>query len=315
MRILITGSAGYLGSKAVSILKEKGHDIFGIDIRMPEDPDDYKCFVKGSVTDEAAMQKIFEAAKPDVAVHLAFVVNSLHNEKREEEIDVKGTEFFLKNCALHKVPKVVFMSSAAAYGAHPDGKMPMDESWGIRGNASYSYSRLKEITDRMAQKYMGEHAGCAFTILRPCLFVGPNTDNSFFEVLGFPVLPQIFDRDGIRDIDFQFIHEDDMADCLVASIEKDVRGIFNVAGDGTLKFSDLARIAGKRKIALPFWLLYLVTSLLWNCRLISSPPGQLYFMRYPWIVDNSKMKRELFTPSRSSIDAFTEFALHFKKSD
>jgi UDP-glucose 4-epimerase len=314
MRILITGSAGYLGSKAVSILKKKGHEIFGIDIRMPGDTNLYKSFVKGSVADDAAMAKIFEAARPDAAVHLAFVVNALHDEKKEETIDVKGTELFLRHCELYKVPKVVFMSSAAAYGAHPGAGMPLAESSLVRGNRNYSYSRLKEMTDRMGQEFMKGHPECAFVMLRPCLFVGPNTDNSFFEVLKFPLLPQISDAEGVRDVEFQFIHEDDMAECLVSSLEKDVRGIFNVAGDGTVRFSEIARIAGKRTIALPAWLLYPLTSILWRLRLISSPPGQLDFMRYPWLVNNSRMKAELFTPLRSSPDAFREFADRFRKS-
>lgn len=307
MRILITGSAGYLGSKAVSILRSKGHEIFGIDVRMPADPNLYKGFVKGSVADEAAMQKIFEAATPHAAVHLAFVVNVLHNEKKEEEIDVAGAEIFLNNCDNHKVKKIVFMSSAAAYGAHPDSKLPYTETSLVRGNQAYSYSRLKAQVDKMAAMFMRNYSHGTFVILRPCLFVGPNTANSFFEVLKFPVIPQIRDKEGLRDIDFQFIHEDDMADCLVASIEKDVRGIYNVAADGTVKFSEIARIAGKKRIAVPAWLLYPVTSLLWHCRLIASPPGQLDFMRYTWIMDNSKMKQELFKPLHSSMEAFKAF--------
>lgn len=313
MRILITGSSGYLGSKVVSILHNSGHEIFGIDIKTPADPNVYKGFVKASVTDECAMQKIFEQASPDAAVHLAFVVNTPHDRKKEEQIDVVGTELFLAGCERHGVPKVVFMSSAAAYGAHPENKAPFTESSPIKGNASYGYSRLKEKTDRLAQKFMQGHPLCSFVILRPCLFIGPNTSNSFFEVLKFPIIPQIVDREGVRDIEFQFIHEDDMAQCLVSCIEKDVCGIFNVAADGTLKFSDIVHIVGKRRIAIPAWLLYPITSLLWSCRLISSPPGQLDFMRYPWIMDNSKMKRELFVPHYSSSEAFREFARRLQK--
>lgn len=308
MRILVTGSAGYLGSKVVSLLAQKGgYEIYGIDIRLPENSGDYKHFVRASVTDMSEMHGLFEEAKPDIAVHLAFAVNTLHDVKKEEEIDVKGTGNFLELCALFNVPKVVFMSSVAAYGAHEGSVQPYLESTFLNGNESYAYSKFKAVTDEMAQKFMAEHPQVAFVILRPCLFVGPNTNNSFFEVLKFPLLPQIWDGEGIRNVAFQFIHEDDMADCLVAALEKKVHGIFNVAPEGTITYAEIAKLAGKKRVALPAWLLYPVTALLWRMRIISSPPGQLDFMRYDWLLDNKKMKSELYIPRYSTAEAFRAF--------
>jgi len=315
MRLLITGSTGYLGSKVVSLLRGKGGcELFGIDVKEPADARlNYKRFIQASVTDENAMKDIFESAKPEAALHLAFVVNALHDVKKEEDVALRGTEIFLKNCEKHNVGKVVLMSSVAAYGAHPDNDLPLTESSTIRGNSSYSYSYLKAAADGLAQNFLENHPSCAFVILRPCLFIGPNTDNCFFEIFKFPILPQIEDSEGVRDVPFQFIHEDDMALCVVACLEKDVRGVFNVAADGVVKFSETARIVGKRRVALPAWLLYPAASLLWLFRLIGSPPGQLDFMRYPWIMDNSKMKRELFTPRYTTLEAFKEYArAHFK---
>lgn len=308
MRILITGCAGYLGSKVVSILHEKGgFEIWGIDIKTPSDKNPYKNFTLASVTDEASMRRIFDEAKPDVAVHLAFVVNAMHDESKEEEIAIKGTENFLAGCENNKVGKIVFMSSAAAYGAHQDSNVPYTETSPVNGNEEYSYSRLKAITDRLASLFMHAYKNGSFALLRPCLFVGPNTDNSFFEVLKFPLIPQIKDSSGIRDPLFQFIHEDDMAGCLIAAIEKNVCGIFNVAADGTVKFSEIAQIAGKKRLALPYRFLHAATWLLWQLRLVGAPPGQLSFMRYSWIMDNSKMKKEFYQPRYSSREAFKEF--------
>lgn len=316
MRILITGCSGYLGSKVVSLLHEKGgFEISGIDIKTPPDINLYKNFIRASVTDKASMKRIFDEAKPDIAVHLAFVVNAMHDESKEEEIAVKGTENFLSGCENNKVKRIVFMSSAAAYGARPDSEVPYTETSPLNGNETYSYSRLKATTDRMACLFMRAYRGGSFILLRPCLFVGPNTDNSFFEVLKFPLIPQIKDSSGIRDPLFQFIHEDDMAACLINAIEKEVCGIFNVAADGTLKFSEIAQIAGKKRLALPFRLLHGATWLLWQLRLIKAPPGQLSFMRYPWIMDNSKMKKELYQPTYSSREAFKAFIHKRKKSN
>lgn len=313
-RILITGSSGYIGSKVVALLAKLGSfEIYGIDTRRPPNCDAYTHFIQGSVTDRDAMRSIFGKARADVAIHLAFVVTTTHDRRREESVAIEGTRHFLDGCDAFAVRRVVFMSSAAAYGAHDDNDAPLRESSPIRGVEGYGYSRLKAATDRMAKEFMASHTGCEFVLLRPCLFVGPNTDNNFFDVLKYPIVPQISDGRGARDPEFQFIHEDDMAACLVAAIEKPVRGIFNCAGDGTAPFSELVRRFGKHSIAIPSWVLYPLTSLLWKLHLVTSPPALLDFIRYPWIMDTTRMRHELFVPAKTSIEAFDEFVRTHRK--
>ena len=312
-RILVTGSAGSLGSKFVELLaKGGGWEIHGIDVREPAKPNLYKRFVRGSVTSSIAMKNLFDRARPDVAVHLAFVVTSTHDRALETAVALDGTRHFLEGCERNATPKAVLLSSVAAYGAHDDNDVPLTEASPVRGVAGYGYSRLKAEADRMAQMYLEVHPECEFAILRPCLFAGPNTDNNFFDVLKFAVVPQVRDRKGLRDPAFQFIHEDDMAACLLAAIGKPARGPFNVAGEGAVPFSQLVAMVGKRTMPLPAWLLYPATALLWKLRLVTSPAAQLDFIRYPWIMDASRMRRELFTPVKSSLEAFEAYAkAHF----
>ena len=309
-KVLITGSAGYLGSKVVDLLSAReGWEVYGIDVKMPDNSESYTGFIKGSVTDAAAMRDLFDCARPDVAIHLAFIVTSTHDRKLEETVDLEGTRNFLANCERLGVGKVILLSSAAAYGAHDDNNMPLTESSPIRGVSGYGYSRFKATCDLMAQEYMAAHDSCQFVLLRPCLFVGANTDNNFFDVLKFPLVPQVSDSKGVRDPLFQFIHEDDMTAVMVAAIDKPVRGVFNIAGEGTAPFTELVRRFGKRRIAMPNWILYPITRLLWRLHLVTSPPAQLDFIRYPWIMDASRMRRELYTPAKTSLEAFNEFAL------
>lgn len=308
-RILITGSSGYLGTRVVDLLAARGgFEIHGMDVRMPENRDRYTCFIKGSVVNARAMRDLFDVARPDVAIHLAFVVDSTHDSRLEESVAVEGARNFLANCERLCVPKVIFLSSAAAYGAHDDNDVPLTESSPVRGVDGYSYSRLKAAADMIAQEYMASHADCDFVLLRPCLFVGPNTRNNFFDILKFALVPQIIDGKGLRDPEFQFIHEDDMAQCVAGAIDKPVRGIFNVAAGGSTPFSELVRRFGKRRIAVPNWIIYPVVAILWRLHLVSSPPAQLDFIRYQWLLDASRMRRDLYIPSKSSIEAFDEFA-------
>ncbi len=309
MRIVITGSTGYLGSRAVSKLAlSGGGKIFGIDLNPPQRAYEYTVFRTGSVTDPDAMERIFDAARPDVAVHLAFVVNPLHDRKREEYIDREGMRIFLNECDRHRVRRVVVLSSAAAYGAFQDNDIPLTEDSRIRGVYGYAYSWMKAQTDLMAQDYQRSHPDCEVVILRPALFVGPNTRNAFFDVLKYPLVPQVKEGGERRDPPLQFIHEDDMAACLVeAMVKPGIRGVYNVAGEGAVRFSELVRLYGKRTIPLPLWLLKAIARFLWFVRISKVPADQLEFLRYTWIMDATKTKRRLFTPTIDSSEAFRQF--------
>lgn len=310
MRVLITGSTGYLGSRVVHILagKQSGVELFGIDLNPPKQAFAYQVFKTGSVTDEDAMRRIFDSARPETAVHLAFVVNPLHDRSREEFVDREGMRVFLEQCDRHQVRRVVVLSSVAAYGAFDDNDYPLNENSKVRGVYGYAYSWMKAETDRMAQEYAHSHPECEVVILRPALFVGPNTHNSFFDVLKYPVVPLARDRGKTHDPEFQFIHEDDMAACLAQAIVKPgLKGVYNVSGDGRMRFSALVHEYGKKTIAVPMWLLKPAAKLLWWLHISKAPADQLEFIRYPWIMDNSRMKRELYTPKTDTLEAFRQF--------
>ena len=314
MRVLITGSTGYLGSKVVDMLGQNdGMEIFGIDLNPPKKASDYKVFHTGTVTDEAAMTRVFDTARPDVAVHLAFAVNPMHDRAREEFIDREGMRLFLEGCERVKVSRVVILSSVSAYGAFSDNDCPLTESSRVRGVYGYAYSWMKAETDKMAQDFQQKHPECEVVILRPALFVGPNTKNSFFDVLKYPIVPQIKEKGQLKDPEFQFIHENDMAECLFESITRpNLKGVYNVAGDGKIKFSKLVQVYGKKTLGVPLWILKPAAKLLWILRISKAPADQLEFIRHTWFMDNSRMKGELYTPKYDSERAFLEFAVSKK---
>ena len=305
-RILITGSTGYLGSRAIAQLAARGEaELFGIDLNSPRDVNHYSVFRQGSVTDADAMGRLFDTARPDVAVHLAFVVNPLHDRAREEMVDREGTRTFLDECAKHEVKRVIVVTSVAAYGAHPDNDVPLTEKSPIRGTEGYAYSWMKAEVDRMVQDYAQLHSRSEVVTLRPCLIVGPNTNNAFFDIMKYPVVPQPYEAGETRDVPFQFIHEDEMAACLVEAITKPgIKGVYNIAAEGTVDFSELVRLSGKKSLPVPLWLLKPVAKLLWLFRISKVPAGQLDFVRFPWIMDATRMKAELYIPPTPSSMAF-----------
>jgi UDP-glucose 4-epimerase len=107
----------------------------------------------------------------------------------------------------------------------------------------------------------------------------------------------------------QFVSEDDIGEVLYRAVIADVTGIFNVAGDGVVRFSDVVRAIGKRPLAIPAGLLYPTTALLWRLRLAPFPAGIVDMIRYPWVADISRLKTDFgYTPRLTSREALAEFA-------
>ena len=71
-------------------------------------------------------------------------------------------------------------------------------------------------------------------------------------------------------------------------------GVYNLAGDGAVRWSDMARSLGRRLIRLPAPVLYGLTGAAWALRLQSdSPTRGIDLIRYPWNVSTEKIEREL----------------------
>jgi UDP-glucose 4-epimerase len=105
----------------------------------------------------------------------------------------------------------------------------------------------------------------------------------------------------------QFVEEDDVVRCLEFVMTEQVPGIYNVAGDGRLPWSEVARICGKRRWTLPPVLTKLAAEPLSRLGL-ELPPELLDLMRYGRGVDNRRLKRAGFQYRYTSAGAVESFA-------
>lgn len=135
--------------------------------------------------------------------------------------------------------------------------------------------------------------------------MGPRASNFITEALDRPLLI------GVRGADpgLQFIHEDDLIEVLTRFVTERHPGTFNVAGPGTLRWSEVAAKAGKRIISLPASLAYFVVGLTWLTRIQNeSPSSGLDFIRWPWAVSTSKLQGELsYEFKYSSQEAYASY--------
>jgi len=133
MKFLITGGAGFIGSRLATVLESGGHSVTILDSLLPQvhgdDPEKSELLgvarkagdvVVGDVTDREALERVLVGQ--DVVVHLAAETGtgqSMYEIERYNRVNVGGTALLLDilvNDKNRSVSKVVVASSRSIYG-------------------------------------------------------------------------------------------------------------------------------------------------------------------------------------------------------
>jgi UDP-glucose 4-epimerase len=123
MKILVTGGAGYIGSHAVEILMNSGHDVTVLDDCSTGHIDSLPPtarFVQGSLLDSDLVARALKGC--EAVMHFAgksLVGESVEKPDLYRKVNVDGTKVLLEQMNIAGIKKIVFSSSAATYG-EPD---------------------------------------------------------------------------------------------------------------------------------------------------------------------------------------------------
>jgi nucleoside-diphosphate-sugar epimerase len=128
-KVLITGSAGFIGSSLAEHLISSGFEVIGLDNFSPFYPRGIKerniatlkensnfKFIEGDIKDADLLESIPDF---DLLVHLAAkagVRPSIENPQAYIDTNITGTHNLLKLCVSRSVKKIVFASSSSIYG-------------------------------------------------------------------------------------------------------------------------------------------------------------------------------------------------------
>ena len=184
MKILVTGTAGFIGHHLALRLLARGDNVVGIDnlnnyydVTLKENrlkrlaPNANFKFIKLDLADKAGMAELFAAEKFDVVVNLAAqagVRYSMENPHAYIDANLVGFTNVLEGCRHNKVKHLVFASSSSVYGANT--KLPFSESDSVDHPISL-YAASKKANELMAHTYAS-------------LFGLPCTGLRFFTVYG-----------------------------------------------------------------------------------------------------------------------------------
>ena len=156
--ILITGGAGYLGSKLVPQLLKDGYKIKVLDLliygRDVLPLNENLEVIKGDIRD----QKLFESSLDgvDVVIHLACISNDPSfelNPKLGKTINLDPFEPMVKSAIKKNVKKFIYASSSSVYGIKNDKNVTEDMTL----EPLTDYSKFKAECERILLKYKSEN--------------------------------------------------------------------------------------------------------------------------------------------------------------
>ena len=181
MAILVTGGAGYIGSHCVAALIERGADVVVVDDLSKGHREALKGgrLYVGSVADRAFLDDVFSREPIEAVIHFAafsLVGESMQVPEQYFRNNVTAGLTLIETMLAHKVPYLVFSSTAATFG-EPE-YVPIDEAH--PQNPTNPYGESKLIVEKML-KWCDLAHGLKFCALRYFNVAGAWHDGSIGE--------------------------------------------------------------------------------------------------------------------------------------
>lgn len=311
MKLLITGSSGYIGSILSNYFEKKGIAIVGVDIKpgiavMKEtdsaESNNFK-FYKCSILNEKKLEQIFEREKPTHVIHLAYILKPLHNKIMEDKVDIRGSRNVLRiSNRTPSVIKYIQFSSVSAYGARKENRLWLKEDH-MLAPGKYRYALNKKKIEDDCNNFP-KRKDLKITIIRACIVVRPSCKKKKGAINSILKSPFLIKK--IKTCKFQLIHEKDL-NALLDMIVRDenIEGTFNMAPDSFSSAGEL--FPDKRYLPIPIWFIKIIIGTLWSLRIVNFNSSGLDYCVNDIIVDPSKLiNRYGYKFHYSTLEAFKD---------
>lgn len=304
MRILITGANGYLGRVLTEFFLKNGWEVIAADKgpSINQETANFK-FCQINLSSAKNLSELKKFLPFDALIHTAFLLRTRMNFNKTLKENLSLCENVFKFCLENNIPKLIYLSSAAIYGAYPQNRLDyfFKESDPQREKES-AYGRQKALTEKLlSDLYKKSSQKTKVTVLRLASAVGDSwkkEKSKKISLLGFfqklPFILKSSDK-----FSRQFIHENDIARACEFLINKGLNSnyeVFNLAPSDYLTIDEISKILEKKVICLPPVCLRFLFYLGWLISLGKIPTGYHAFKGYlyPINLDGKKITQTGF---------------------
>ena len=316
MNILVTGGTGFLGSHLCRRLAERGHNVSvlrrpssnldalaGVDVR----------YATGDVRDADSLRRA--AGDHEIVIHAAAGLTGPGSDERSCDVNVEGTHNVVEACLRCGVRRLVHVSSVAAVGI-PENRVPANEDFRFNlERAGLHYHLSKHRAEGAVAE--GVARGLDAVIVNPASLWGP----SGWSYRGIDMVRMVR---GVRTLRYSpggvcVVHVEDVAEGIVAAMERGASGERYILGGDNLSFHDwmaaMADAVGSKPLLVPIPG-FVTDAMAFALKPLASNPRfygrylRAYLASRSTFYDSSKAARELVYAPRS-FDAILEECVEF----
>ena len=306
-RILITGLASFWGGQVAQHFEQDP----SVDVIVGMDTDDPVVQLERTEfvrTDDSysILARLVRATQVDTVIHAGLCVNSgLMTDRRLHELNVIGTMNLLAALGAEdsQVSSLIVKSSSLVYGSAREDPYWFREQFRRTGPARTRVEKsLLEVEDYL-RSFAEENPQVKVAVLRCANVLSGDLATMFSRALTSPLIPAIAGFDP----QMQFVETGDVVRAIEFAVKQGVEGVYNVAGDGRLPWSEVRAIAGHPPFLLTPVLTGVTARTLSRLRILKLPPEMLELLRYGRGVDNRKFKAAGFQYRFTSAGAVRYF--------
>jgi UDP-glucose 4-epimerase len=308
-RIAMTGAASFLGSRLLRRLVESRgpQSVVVVDVAHPPAALHEVRYRIVDLTLPVADQKLAEVLGEEevtTVVHAAFFTDPRRDTSYAHELESIGTMNLMAACSAAGVEHVVQRSFTAIYGARGDNPSFLREESPPRPNPRFWWIQDKLEAEQHALTFARRYPKMSVSVLRLAPLLGPGLFTFYTRLFARRVVSVVMGYDPL----VQLLHPDDAVAAMEAALERRKGGVFNIVPRDAMSLLAALHLAEKVTVPIPHPLAYALADAAWASGLGDAPGGFLDYVRFLFVADGEKARRELgFEPRYGSREALMDY--------